>query len=133
MPNVSEIAMSIVRLNEPKMLRGSGQKARSRLFQCKHGHTVIPGASPRNADGVAGRGCRKSEGRSVMERIGLVGAAGGRVFAFPNDTLCREDCLKYQSRRVTGFHFGGKTPGLARYSPLYPGARTAFIVGRRKS
>ncbi len=81
--------MSTVILNEPKMLTGSGQKARNRLFHCKHGthgHSRLPvwyagansfvsletnivnptfrlgcgaGASARNADGMAGRGCWK--------------------------------------------------------------------------
>jgi len=79
--------MSIVKPNEPKMLIGSGQKARSRLFRCTfgtHGHSRLPvwtagansfvslelniinptfrlrvkaGASARNADGMAGMGC----------------------------------------------------------------------------
>jgi hypothetical protein len=34
---------------------------------------------------------------------------GRGVFMFPNDTLRREDCLKFLSRRVAGFHVGGKT------------------------
>ena len=34
---------------------------------------------------------------------------GRGVFMFPNDTLRREDCLKFLSRRVVGFHVGGKT------------------------
>ncbi len=81
--------MSIVKPNEPKMLTGSGQKARSRVFRCTHGthgHSRLPvwkagansfvslelnmanptsrlrveaGASARNADGMAGRGCWK--------------------------------------------------------------------------
>lgn len=34
---------------------------------------------------------------------------GRGVFAFPNDTLLREDCLKFLSHRVEGFHVGGKT------------------------
>ena len=34
---------------------------------------------------------------------------GRGVFTFPNDTLRREDCLKFLSRRITGFHVGGKT------------------------
>jgi hypothetical protein len=37
--------MSIVKPNEPKMLSGSNQKARSRLFLCKHGthgHSRLP-------------------------------------------------------------------------------------------
>jgi hypothetical protein len=78
--------MSVVIPKEPKRLTGSGQKARSRLFHCKHGthgHSRLPawqagansfvslelniinptfrpgfgaGASARNADGMAGRG-----------------------------------------------------------------------------
>ncbi len=34
---------------------------------------------------------------------------GRGVFMFPNDTLRREDCLKFLSGRVPGFHVGGKT------------------------
>src|SRR5580692_2383449 len=34
---------------------------------------------------------------------------GRGVFMFPNDTLRRDDCLKFLSRRVKGFHVGGKT------------------------
>jgi hypothetical protein len=34
---------------------------------------------------------------------------GRGVFMFPNDALRREDCLKFLSRRVTGFHVGSKT------------------------
>lgn len=34
---------------------------------------------------------------------------GRGVFMFPGDTLRREDCLKFLSRRVPGFHVGGKT------------------------
>jgi hypothetical protein len=83
--------MSIVKPEEPKMLTGSGQKARSRLFHCTHGthgYSRLPvwhagansfvslqlnitnptfrlrveaGASARNADGMAGRGCWKKQ------------------------------------------------------------------------
>lgn len=34
---------------------------------------------------------------------------GRGVFMFPNDTLRRDDCLKFLSNRVPGFHVGGKT------------------------
>ena len=34
---------------------------------------------------------------------------GRGVFMFPNDTLRREDCLKFLASRVPGFHVGGKT------------------------
>jgi hypothetical protein len=34
---------------------------------------------------------------------------GRGVFMFPNDTLRREDSLKFLSRQVPGFHVGGKT------------------------
>ena len=34
---------------------------------------------------------------------------GRGVFMFPNDALRRDDCLKFLSRRVAGFHVGGKT------------------------
>jgi hypothetical protein len=34
---------------------------------------------------------------------------GRGLFAFPNDTLNQDDCLKFLSRRVGGLHVGGKT------------------------
>jgi hypothetical protein len=34
---------------------------------------------------------------------------GRGVFMFPNDTLRREDCLRFLARRITGFHVGGRT------------------------
>ncbi len=42
-------------------------------------------------------------------RSGWLLRLGRGVFMFPNDTLRREDCLKFLSRRVAGFHVGGKT------------------------
>ena len=42
-------------------------------------------------------------------KSGWLTRLGRGVFAFPNDTLRREDCLKFLSRRVAGFHVGGKT------------------------
>jgi len=34
---------------------------------------------------------------------------GRGVFMFPNDTLRQDDCLRFLSSRVQGFHVGGKT------------------------
>lgn len=34
---------------------------------------------------------------------------GRGAFMFPKDTLRRDDCLKFLSRRIAGFHAGGKT------------------------
>jgi len=42
-------------------------------------------------------------------KSGWLTRLGRGVFTFPNDTLRREDCLKFLSRRVAGFHVGGKT------------------------
>ena len=40
---------------------------------------------------------------------GWLARLGRGVFMFPNDTLKEEDCLKFLSRRLSGFHVGGKT------------------------
>lgn len=42
-------------------------------------------------------------------KSGWLTRLGRGVFAFPNDTLRREDCLKFLSHRMAGFHVGGKT------------------------
>jgi len=42
-------------------------------------------------------------------KSGWLARLGRGVFMFPNDTLRQEDCLIFLSRRVTGFHVGGKT------------------------
>ena len=42
-------------------------------------------------------------------KSGWLTRLGRGVFAFSNDTLRQEDCLKFLSRRVAGFHVGGKT------------------------
>ncbi len=42
-------------------------------------------------------------------KTGWLVRLGRGIFMFPNDTLRREDCLKFLARRVPGFHAGGKT------------------------
>src|ERR1035438_5535758 len=42
-------------------------------------------------------------------KSGWLARLGRGVFMFPNDTLRRDDCLKFLSRRVKGFYVGGKT------------------------
>jgi hypothetical protein len=42
-------------------------------------------------------------------KSGWLARLGRGVFMFPNDTLRRDDCLKFLSRRVKSFHVGGKT------------------------
>jgi Transcriptional regulator, AbiEi antitoxin, Type IV TA system/Transcriptional regulator, AbiEi antitoxin N-terminal domain len=42
-------------------------------------------------------------------KSGWLERLGRGVFAFPNDTLRQEDCLKFLARRVANFHVGGKT------------------------
>lgn len=42
-------------------------------------------------------------------KAGWLVRLGRGVFMFPNDTLRREDCLKFLSRRMPGLHVGGKT------------------------
>jgi hypothetical protein len=39
----------------------------------------------------------------------MADAAGRGVFMLPNETLRHDDCLKFLSRRVKGFHVGGNT------------------------
>jgi hypothetical protein len=42
-------------------------------------------------------------------KSGWLARLGRGVFMFPNDDLRQEDCLKFLSRRMIGFHVGGKT------------------------
>jgi Transcriptional regulator, AbiEi antitoxin, Type IV TA system/Transcriptional regulator, AbiEi antitoxin N-terminal domain len=42
-------------------------------------------------------------------KSGWLTRLGRGVFMFPNDALRREDCLKFLSRQMPGFHVGGKT------------------------
>ena len=42
-------------------------------------------------------------------KSGWLARLGRGVFAFPNDTLRREDSLEFLSRRIEGFHVGGRT------------------------
>lgn len=42
-------------------------------------------------------------------KSGWLTRLGRGVFAFPNDPLRQEDCLKFLLCRVAGFHVGGKT------------------------
>lgn len=42
-------------------------------------------------------------------KSGWLSRLGRGVFMFPNDTLRQEDCLKFLSRQIPGFHVGGKT------------------------
>jgi hypothetical protein len=59
---------------------------------------------------------------------GWLARLGRGVFMFPNDTLREADCLKFLSRRLSGFHVGGKTAlawrgvrhNLPANEPLWP-------------
>ncbi len=42
-------------------------------------------------------------------KSGWLARLGRGVFMFPNDTLRQEECLKFLSRHIPGFHVGGKT------------------------
>ena len=42
-------------------------------------------------------------------KSGWLERLGRGVFMFPNDTLRQEECLKFLSHRIDGFHVGGKT------------------------
>src|SRR2546427_9692133 len=55
------------------------------------------------------------------------------VFMFPNDALRREDCLKFLSSRVPGFHVGGKTALAWRGGrPHLPGRGPLSLWGEGK-
>jgi len=42
-------------------------------------------------------------------KSGWLTRLGRGVFMFPNDTLHQDDCLKFLSLQMPGFHVGGKT------------------------
>jgi len=42
-------------------------------------------------------------------KSGWLARLGRGVFMFPNDSLRQEDCLKFLSRQMPGFHVGGRT------------------------
>ena len=67
-------------------------------------------------------------------KSGWLARLGRGVFMFPKDTLRRDDCLKFLSRRAPGFHVGGKTAlawrGVRHNLPV---RESLFLWGERKA
>ena len=74
----------------------------------KNLQTAFPRGTPFDHQELAKLGVSSALAHHYLKSGWLVRLGRG-VFMFPNDTLRREDCLKFLSRRVTGFHVGGKT------------------------
>jgi hypothetical protein len=70
--------------------------------------TAFPRGTPFDHRELAKLGVSSALAHHYLKSGWLVRLGRG-VFMFPNDTLRREDCLKFLSRRVAGFHAGGKT------------------------
>ena len=70
--------------------------------------TAFPRGTPFDHQELAKLGVSSALAHHYLKSGWLVRLGRG-VFMFPNDTLRREDCLKFLSRRMTGFHAGGKT------------------------
>ncbi len=70
--------------------------------------TAFPRGAPFDHQQLAKLGVSSALAHHYLKSGWLVRLGRG-VFTFPNDTLRREDCLKFLSRRVTGLHVGGKT------------------------
>lgn len=74
----------------------------------KHLQTALPRGTPSDHQQLAELGVSSALAHHYVKSGWLVRLGRG-VFRFPNDTLRQEDCLKFLSRRVPGFHVGGKT------------------------
>jgi hypothetical protein len=70
--------------------------------------TAFPRGAPFDHHQLAKVGVSSALAHHYLKSGWLVRLGRG-VFAFPNDTLRREDCLEFLARRVTGLHVGGKT------------------------
>jgi hypothetical protein len=70
--------------------------------------TAFPRGTPFDHRQLAELGVSSALAHHYLKTGWLTRLARG-VFMFPNDTLRREDCLQFLSRRVAGFHVGGKT------------------------
>lgn len=69
---------------------------------------AFPRGSPFDHDQLSKLGVSSALAHHYL-KSGWLARLGRGVFMFPNDTLRRDDCLKFLSRRVAGFHVGGKT------------------------
>jgi Transcriptional regulator, AbiEi antitoxin, Type IV TA system/Transcriptional regulator, AbiEi antitoxin N-terminal domain len=70
--------------------------------------TAFPRGTPFDHHELANLGVSSALAHHYLKSGWLVRLGRG-VFMFPNDTLRREDCLKFLASRVPGFHVGGKT------------------------
>jgi hypothetical protein len=70
--------------------------------------TAFPRGAPFDHQQLTNLGISSALAHHYLKSGWLVRLGRG-VFTFPNDTLRRDDCLKFLSRRVDGFHIGGKT------------------------
>lgn len=70
--------------------------------------TAFPRGAPVDHEQLAKLGVSSALAHHYL-KSGWLTRLGRGVFAFPNDTLQQDDCLKYLGRRMTGFHVGGKT------------------------
>ena len=70
--------------------------------------TAFPRGSPFDHQQLTKLGVSSALAHHYLKSGWLVRLGRG-VFTFPNDTLRREDRLKFLARRVSGLHIGGKT------------------------
>ncbi len=77
----------------------------------KNLQAAFPRGTPFNHQQLAKLGVSSALAHHYL-KSGWLTRLGRGVFMFPNDTLRRDDCLKFLARHIPGFHVGGKT-GLA--------------------
>jgi hypothetical protein len=70
--------------------------------------TAFPRGTPFDHQQLAKLGVSSALAHHYL-KSGWLTRLGRGVFMFPNDTLRRDDCLKFVSRHMPGFHVGGKT------------------------
>lgn len=70
--------------------------------------TAFPRGTPFDHQQLAKLGVSSALAHHYL-KSGWLTRLGRGVFMFPNDTLRRDDCLKFLSRQMPGFHVGGKT------------------------
>ena len=74
----------------------------------KNLQTAFPRGAPFDHRQLAKLGVSSALAHHYL-KSGWLTRLGRGVFMFPNDTLRRDDCLKFLSRQIPGFHVGGKT------------------------
>ena len=74
----------------------------------KNLQTAFPRGTPFDHQELTKLGVSSALAHHYLKSGWLVRLGRG-VFMFPNDVLRQEDCLKFLSRRLIGFHVGGKT------------------------